>query len=361
MKLAWLELRRRPGRFAIVGSALVVLVLLMLFLGKLLDGLFLGSTGAIRAHEADFFVYSEDARSSLLRSSITDADLDVEDIDASGFGVTLLGIAIPGEQEIANGSISGYERASGRLPEPPSTGQGYGDDSLRDLGAEVGDVVEIGPMRTPIELIGWVDDSNYLLQNSIWVNGETWRRVQNENRPDAPIADDEWQVGVVHWPEWRSDAPDGDLVSRLTGGSVLDERGATFAIPGVPEQNSTLTAVIWTTAFVIAVIVALFFALLTLERTGLYAVLKANGASNRMLIGGLILQAVVIALVAYAIGGLLSWLLGLAVPPEVPVQYTTSRAMFVLVAVVVAAVIGGLVSFRRVLRIEPAAAIGAGL
>ena len=44
-----------------------------------------------------------------------------------------------------------------------------------------------------------------------------------------------------------------------------------------------------------------------------------------------------------------------------PVQYTTSRAMFVLVAVVVAAVIGGLVSFRRVLKIEPAAAIGAGL
>lgn len=362
MKLAWLELRRRPGRFAIVGSALVVLVLLMLFLGKLLDGLFLGSTGAIRAHEADYFVYSEDARESLLRSSITDAELDsVVDLDASGFGVTLLGIAIPGEEDIANGSIGGYEQAGGRLPEPPPVGQGFADDSLQDLGAELGDVVLIGPMQTPIELVGWVDDSNYLLQNSLWVNGETWRQVQNENRPDAPIADDEWQVGVVRWPDWRSDVPNPAEVERQLGGVVLDESDATFAIPGVPEQQSTLSAVIWTTAFVIAVIVALFFALLTLERTGLYAVLKANGASNGMLIGGLILQAVVIAVVAYAIGGLLSWLLGLAVPPEVPVQYTTSRAMFVLVAVVVAAVIGGLVSFRRVLKIEPAAAIGAGL
>lgn len=362
MKLAWLELRRRPGRFAIVGSALTVLVLLMLFLGKLLDGLFLGSTGAIRIHEADFYVYSADARESLLRSSITDGELDgATDLDASGFGVTLLGIAIPGVDDTANGSIGGYESAGGGLPAPPPTGEGLADESLKDLGAAIGDTVLVGPAQTPVTIVGWVDDSNYLLQNSLWVNGETWRSVQNQNRPDAPIADDEWQIGLVRWPEFRSDTPNVDEVRQTFGGVALNEKDATFAIPGVPEQQSTLSAVIWTTAFVIVVIVALFFALLTLERTGLYAVLKANGASNSMLISGLILQAVVVAVVAYAIGGLLSWLLGLVVPPEVPVQYTTSRSLFVLVAVVIAAVLGGLMSFRKILKIEPAAAIGAGL
>ena len=43
-------------------------------LGGLLDGLYLGSTGAIRAQKADVIVYSQSARDSFLRSRITDPD-----------------------------------------------------------------------------------------------------------------------------------------------------------------------------------------------------------------------------------------------------------------------------------------------
>ena len=70
MSLAWKELVRRPGRFAVAGSALTLLVVLLLLLGGLLDGLFLGSTGAIRVQEGDVFVYSDTARDSFLRSRI---------------------------------------------------------------------------------------------------------------------------------------------------------------------------------------------------------------------------------------------------------------------------------------------------
>lgn len=40
---------------------LTLIVVLLLFLGGLLDGLFLGSTGAISAQKADVFVYSTTA------------------------------------------------------------------------------------------------------------------------------------------------------------------------------------------------------------------------------------------------------------------------------------------------------------
>ena len=42
-------------------------------------------------------------------------------------------------------------------------------------------------------------------------------------------------------------------------------------------------------------VVALFFALLTLERIGLYSVLKAIGASTRQIFAGVVLQAVLVA------------------------------------------------------------------
>lgn len=366
MKLAWLELRRQPGRFAVIGVALMLLVLLMLFLGKLLDGLFLGSTGAIRIQEADGFVYSGDARQSLQRSQIDDDTLramaEIDGVDGTGgLGVSLLGVGAEAFEEPVNGAIIGYANPSGRLPVPPAPGEGLADSKLEELGVSLGDTVVVGPSQVPITIVGWVDDSNYLLQNSVWVDGATWRGVQNANRPDAAVAPDEWQIGVY----WVTAGADVDAVAasvaELTGGEVLTETEAAFAIPGVPEQSSTLSAIIYVTAFVVALVVALFFALLTLERAGLYAVLKATGASNGTLMAGLILQAVVVALVAYAVGGLLSFLLGLVVPAGIPLEYSTSRAIFIMVAVVVAAVVGGLASFRRIIRIDPASAIGAGL
>ena len=49
MRLALRELRRRSRRFAPTTAALTLLVVLLLVLGGLLDGLYLGSTGALRA------------------------------------------------------------------------------------------------------------------------------------------------------------------------------------------------------------------------------------------------------------------------------------------------------------------------
>ena len=366
MKLALLELRRRPGRFATIGMALVLLVLLMLFLGKLLNGLFLGSTGGIRVHEADRYVYSENARESILRSEFSGDDLAaiaaIDGVDdARGLGISLLGITVPGEEEPADGAIGGYERAGGRLPAPPAPGQAYADERLGEFGVEVGDTVLVGPAEIPVEVIGWVDDSNYLLQNGLWVDGDTWRSIQNANRPDAIVGAGDWQIALVDFADGADATAVSSAIEAAVNGDALSERDAAFAIPGVPEQNATISAVIYATAFVVGLVVALFFALLTLERVGLYAVLKATGASDRSLVVGLITQAVVVATAAYAIGGLLSFLLGLVTPAEVPVIYTPGRAIFTFVAVVAAAVLGGLASLRKIIRIEPASAIGAGL
>lgn len=365
MKLALKELLRRPGQFVVVGGALTLLALLMLFLGWLLDGLFLGSTGAIRAQEADAFVFSTEARQSLLRSSVDDSDLqaiaEVEGVaTVGGLGVSLLGAEIPGETDVADVAVAGYQVPSATLPLPPPTGTAYGDRHLEDLGASLGDVLLIGPAQVPVELIDWVDDTNYLQQNGVWVDADTWRQVQNANRPDAVVADDEFQVATV--------VVDGDvdrviaaIDATLGDTETLSENDTVFAIPGVPEQNTTLTAVIYVTAFVVALVVALFFALLTLERTTIYALLKAVGTPNRVLVAGLVTQATLIAVGAFALGSLIGFGLASVVPPEVPLIVTLGRSAFVLVAVLIAAVIGSVVSFRRVLRIDPASAIGAGV
>ena len=56
MRLALRELRRSKRRFAPTMVALALLVVLLLMLGGLLDGLYLGSTGALRAQKSTHVV-----------------------------------------------------------------------------------------------------------------------------------------------------------------------------------------------------------------------------------------------------------------------------------------------------------------
>ena len=359
MNLALTELRRQPSRFAVATVVLTFLSLLLLLLGGLLDGLYLGSTGAIRAQRADAIVYSESARDSFLRSRVT-ADMreTVEGVDGvtevGGLGFTLLGATVPGEADLADVAVAGYELAPSGVPDPPPAGRAWADDTLQDAGVSIGDTLLVGPAATPIVVDGWVEDTNYLQQGALWVALGTWREIQNANRPDAFVADGVVQVLIVRG--------DGDLaaaVDEATGStSSLTRDQAVNALPGVKAQSSTFNVIIYSTLAVVLAVVGLFFSLLTLERTGLYGVLKAIGASTRRLFAGVVLQAVAVAVLAFAIGGFLAWLADRALPGEVPLQLTVGRYVFTFVALIVAAVLGSAISLRRVTRIDPASAIG---
>jgi len=360
MRLALTELRRRPGRFVVATVVLTFLAVLLLLLGGLLDGLFIGSTGAIRAQRADAIVYSSNARDSFLRSRIDDtlrAEIGSVDgvQDVGGLGVALLAGKVPGESELANVAVLGYELAPSGVPDVPPDGHAWADDSLRDRGASIGDTILIGTAGTPLVIDGFVEDTNYLQQSGMWVSLATWREVQNANRPDATVADGVVQVLVVRGS--------GDLpaaIDAATDGatSSLTKDEAVFALPGVKAQNSTFDQIIYMTLTVVLAVIGLFFSLLTIERTALYGVLKAVGASTRRLFAGVVLQAVVVATVAFVVGSVLVVAISVALSADLPFQLTLGRFTFTFVAMVVAAVLGSAISLRRVTRIDPASAIG---
>ncbi len=364
MRLALRELRRRPGRFAVAGGALAFLTVLLLFLGGLLDGLYLGGTGLLRSQEAELLTYSDDARLSLLRSRVDpEVRAEVEAADGvdtvNGLGVALVAATVPGEDELADVSVVGYEGGAEGVPAPPTEDfVGYADRRLEAFGVQEGDRLGVGPEGLEVEVVGWVEDTSFLLQGGLWVNPATWREVLGSSRPDAVLPEGTFQALAVGVESGADPEAVAAAVDQATGSTeTVTREEAVLALPGVREQSSTLSAIINTTFLVVGIVVALFFALVTLERSALYAVLKAIGASSRQLLAGVVVQAVVVAGVALAVGGLLTYLLSLAVPPGVPVQFEGERAAQVVVGVLVASVLGSAVSLRRVIKVDPADAI----
>lgn len=364
MRLALRELVRRPGRFATATLILTLIAILLMFLGGLLDGLIRTSTGAVRAQNADALVFSESSQASFLRSRIEPdvrAMIETElGAEVGGLGVVLLGARVPGNapRDLANVALWGYELRPSGVPEPPPPGSAWADSVLRADGVQIGQQLLVGPARTPVTVAGWVEDTSYNGQAGLWTGVDTWRAVLNANRPDAALSEDVFQALVIRIPG-ADDVPSsvesllGERVIALTVSEAIDQ------IPGVTEQQTTFNQILGVTVVVALVVIALFFALLTVERSALHGVLKAIGARSRTIFAGLVAQAMALTLIAATLAGLAVIMLDLLIPPgSVPLYISPGRIVTSVVLLLVAAVAGCAFSLRRVLQVDPASALG---
>ena len=97
----------------------------------------------------------------------------------------------------------------------------------------------------------------------------------------------------------------GDSADQLVppAGIVVASTEQTYlSIPGVREQKSSLNAIIYASLAVAGLVVALFFALVVLEKRELFAALKALGASTSKLGSGVVLQAIGATVTAVIVG-----------------------------------------------------------
>lgn len=134
-----------------------------------------------------------------------------------------------------------------------------------------------------------------------------------------------------------------------------------LSIPGVDQQRTTFTAIIVVSFGVVAIVTALFFALITLEKRGQLAILKAIGSPNPLLLRGILVQALIAAAAGFVLGFALSRFVAMVLPASVPIEFLPRTGAFVLVATLGMGAIGAALSFRRIIRIDPASALGGDL
>ena len=232
-------------------------------------------------------VFSSTAEKSFLRSRITpEVRAQAAKVpgvtSVGGIGVTQAGCAVPGNgpRDLTDIALFGYQKAPDGVPAPPKPGEAYADSILRDDGVARGDTLRLGPERSPVKVIGFVEDVSYSGAGTLWAAPVTWRAVQNvETDPDHQWGQESSRRSV------RTDrVPSSRSPPRSTGRRVRPpppSREASDAIGGVKQQRSVFNQIIGVTLVIAVVVVALFFALITVERAGLYGMLKAIGARGR--------------------------------------------------------------------------------
>jgi putative ABC transport system permease protein len=373
MRIALAEMRRRRGRWVSIVGAVAFIVFLVLVLAALADGLFIGTTGALTRGDSDALVYSIDGRRSLVRSELPASDLPkiaavagVADVGALGVLLTTATAAAAAEPFDAAviGHIPGRageptKLIDGRRPEAGEPGVVLADASLEAEGISLGDTLTIVGASQSLSVVGFVEDSRYLLAHSLWVPLETWEALRIEVRPETARLGafvQAFPILVEEGADVERVAGEIDTVMGATETVTTDE--AALSLPGVEQQESTFTAIIAASFVVVALVIALFFALVTLEKRGQLAILKAIGSSNVLLLQGVLVQALIATVAGYAVGFLLARLLGFVLPAAVPVSFLPATAASLFLATVAMGGVGAAFSFRRVIRIDPASALG---
>lgn len=356
MKLAFAEMRRSSGRFAAIAGAVGFIVFLALILSALGDGLYLGQTGVFRVSEADAYVFSDDSGNQIARSSLdpaVEADIArLDGVDATGtLGTSVLPSTLGDDTEIqlsligATGTARPASLTEGRWP-IDGADEVVADSQLLRRGLAIGDPIRVngGPELT---VVGVTTDAGFGLDTA-WTTVETWNAVRSSVRPELGSTASVQAIAVVGTVP--ADALEGVTVA------TVDE--AIAALPAAEQQRTTIGGIVNTTFVVAAVVIGLFFALVTLEKRNQFAVLKAIGMRNRTLLGAVFAQALVASAAGFVAGLALARLVGLAIPPEVPTLFLTETALTVGVATLVTGGVGALLSFRRITTIDPATALG---
>lgn len=364
MNLGFAELRRTTGRFAAISGAVGFIVFLALILSALGDGLYLGQTGIFRTSQAELFVYTDEADTQLQRSVVDPAAVDqiaaLDGVTAAGaLGASNLAATGPGGADLrltligADGAARPAELVDGDWPAAGSL-QAVADEQMERQGIGIGSVVSVtgGPDLT---VVGVSRDSGFGFA-TLWTSIETWDAVRSEVRPElASLAGTVQAIAV----DVDGDvAAVGDAVAGIDplAAATVDE--AIAALPAAEQQKDTLGAIVNTTFLVAAIVIGLFFALVTLEKRNQFAVLKAIGMSSRKLLGGVFLQAVVASVVGFVGGLALSRIVGAVIPADVPALFLNDTAASVFVTTIATGALGALLSFRRIVKIDPATAIG---
>nr|HMN59456.1 ABC transporter permease [Anaerolinea sp.] len=377
--LAVKEVWRNRGRFLLVSMVIALITLLVLFIAALGEGLGNGNREYISKLDAQIIVYQAKSdfliQASRLGRDRLSAVRRVEGIaDAGMLGTASATLILPGDAQPLKVALLGVE--PGHTGEPRVVA---GRQLSTDLAQEV--VIDrntalrgklaLDDMLTlrvtqgtqdeffKLRVVGITDGQQYSLQPSIFVPFFTWDRVRPKSEAEVNSSNPVANVVLVK----LNDPAQVEGVSQRLAAQVNNIETATLntaiqALPGYSAQQRTLNTQGGFTLFIGILVIGGFFPIQILQKVSPICVLQAIGTANPVVAAASVIQIVVVTVIGVAIGGLLTFLFSLTFPPTVPIVFNGTTSALAVIALLLIGPLGGLVSIRYAVRIEPLKALG---
>jgi putative ABC transport system permease protein len=148
------------------------------------------------------------------------------------------------------------------------------------------------------------------------------------------------------------------LQAQVSDIEVVDRKAAYENTPGYTAQQSTLNTQNGFALLIGVLVIGGFFQIQTLQKVPQIGMLKAIGTPNLVVAVAVMIQIVVVTLWGVVIGSLATLGLASVFPPTIPIVFEPRSGAMAVASILLMGPMGGLVSIRSSLRVEPLIALG---
>jgi putative ABC transport system permease protein len=368
--LALKELKHGKFRFLMIGMITVLIAWLVFILSGLGNGLSTLSAAAFKNMNANYVTFEEGSRASMSRSLLSESlvsELEKQEniSSASPMGATMATVlknTSSGDKEKVDIAILGI--TPGSFLEP-SVIEGnplnnehslevIANDTLKDKGFKIGDTFSIDGSLEELKIIGFVKNQTYNHLPAIFSTLDKWRSIQfaapgSNNGMNSPVNAIMLQGENINQEKLNDLFPKTEIVTKAQ---------AVQGMPGYKEENGTIMMMLAFLLAISAFVLAVFFYVLTLQKSNQFGILKAIGASNGFLGKTIVSQVFLLSIISIGVGILLTYGTALILPAEMPFSLDSKLVVIYAILLLVISVLSSLISVRKITKIDPLQAIG---
>ncbi|WP_328906674.1 ABC transporter permease [Streptomyces sp. NBC_00234] len=359
MFVAWRDLGFAKGRFALMGTVVVLITLLVGLLSGLTAGLARENTSAITGLDADRLAFAAppDGQSVSFTDSAVEERAWQTWAAQPGVGAAEpLGIRTVNAAALTGGATAavaafGVEADGGLGPRGvrPEAGEVVlSEQAAQDLGAAPGDRVRLGGDALTVAAVG--ADASYSHTPVVWTSLADWQRLGGES------GGTERATVIALSTTGDVDVAAGD---RAAGTSTLALDDSLTAIGSYQAENGSLQLMRGFLFAISALVIGAFFTVWTIQRSGDVAVLKALGASTPYLLRDALGQAVVMLVIGTGLGaGIAAGIGALISGGAVPFVLDPATVLVPAAVMIALGALGAALSIRRITAVDPLTALG---
>ncbi len=349
MFLAWNEIRRNKLKFGLIIGVLTMISYLLFLLSGLANGLINMNKEGIDKWQADAIVLNKDANQTVQQSVFNKKDIENKYKKQATLKQT--GEIVSNGHQKDNVLVFGVEKSSFLVPslieghKATKDNEVLADETLKNKGFKIGDTLSLSQSDEKLHIVGFTESAKYNASSVIFTNDATIAKI------NPRLTGDKINAVVVRDTNWK----DKKLNQELEAVSIND---FIENLPGYKPQNLTLNFMISFFFVISATVIGIFLYVMTLQKTSLFGILKAQGFTNGYLANVVISQTVILALFGTAFGLLLTGVTGAFLPDAVPVKFDVLTLLVFAIVLMIVSVLGSLFSILTIRKIDPLKAIG---
>ena len=360
MKTAWKELRYHKKRYLLIELIVILLLFMVLFLSGLVNGLGRAVSSGVENLPAEYFVLNDTSEDLITISQLSDETVDklrtktkddTATLDIMRMYVTKehedekLDVVYFGVEEDSFAAPTVYEGTA--LADSDAKRPIVLDDDFQSEGIKLGDTIMDSASELPLTVVGFSKDQMYSHVSVGFISHETYLELRAATSP-MPY------TGTHALLVKGTDTTDLEM----DGVEVVDKATIISALPGYQAEQATISMVQWMLVAITAVVITIFYYVITIQKERQFGVMKAIGISMGRISSIIFWQIFSIAMLGALIADGLVFLMAQTLPATMPFYLQWSSIALVTSVFVIVSVLGGLFSVLRVAKIDPVTVIG---